>query len=228
MTKFVVIAALVAACGEKREKPAGEPPRAAVKPERARFPLPVETVDVHAMLGTPRTAVEQRFAKAEKMDDGRVSYTVGDDTTGALLVIGYERALVGSVLIEGHRQISGDDERDDVLRWAHLNAASDDIDTTMMPAGLTVWAPGARARTDARRALAHQLTDIEKPRGRQASVTAVSRLTVMNFDPKVKCDKGELKGIATDAKQAGLDLKAAGFDDMECMDDSETSATLDL
>lgn len=195
-----------------------------VPPAASGPPAPTATVELPPrgftladVLGKPKREVDRALGHNEQLEDGPWQYD-GFGKVGVLVVYEAGRAVFVSVQAPEFHNSAAD--RAAVLAWMQ---APDDVDldhTQNFDFELGVWAPGAQDRQLARRALAQRVTDgLKSSVGGFASSTYTwLEVTLHNPDACTQAFLGRIAKV--------YELKSAGFDVMECVNDTNTKVHL--
>lgn len=189
--------------------------------QRATVELPANGFNISAVLGADRKSVDKLLGHSEVMDDGGVMYDAFDKVA---LVVTFEYAKAALVTITANGYHDTDADRAAVFAWVH---APKDIDVDKTYAGakdanfqIGLWLPGAQARQEERRAIAHNVNAFVRANNPAATVSASrTRLTVSPAVDDKTCDQRSLATLRDGLKSINVDLEKSGFEAMECLDD---------
>jgi hypothetical protein len=193
------------------------PQASATAAPKATVELPATGFRLADVLGKTKRDVDRALGHGDQLEDGPWQYD-GFGKVGLLVV--FEAGHAVFVAVQAPEFHNSDADRAAVLAWMQTPNDVDFDRTHNFDFELGVWTAGAQDRQLARRALAVTVTEgLKSSLGGYASAN-YTWLEVSLRDPDT-CTRASLGRIAKT-----YDLKSAGFDVMECLNDAGTKLSL--
>jgi hypothetical protein len=209
--------AIVAAA--KRQE-AARAPTAAADAAEEQPNLPTKELDVTKVLGQPIAAVDKLLGKFNLQDDGAHLYEEFDPTAVQAWPHGGRVAMV-QIETAGFHATQGKA----IAAWAHGEAATLVVDEQH----IELWVADEKTQHDMRKADVQAINaGMREDEVANRPSVGLDGIAVLHVGTAHECGTGDLALVRDAARRHGVQLKAHGFEALECISSADRPPRLNL